>query len=117
MYINPFLCYTVPDISPTIILATRQAATSIAYAWRGLREDELGGFLQFYTVSYARRCNTSEEVTVNTTDTKLVLQSLDPLEMYCFQVSASTIMGSGPFSESYSVQSNYYNSCNYFSFV
>lgn len=117
MYINPFLCYTVPDIPPTIILATRQAATSIAYAWRGLREDELGGFLQFYTVSYARRCNTSEEVTVNTTDTKLTLQSLDPLEMYCFQVSASTIMGSGPFSESYSVQSNYYNSCNYFSFV
>lgn len=94
-----FFISAVPGISPSFTSSTgRLTPTTILFSWTELTNEDAGGFLQYYTVSYQRRCDENEEVLINTTDTSLQLYDLDPLEGYCFKVAAVTIKGTGPFS-------------------
>ena len=94
-----FFNSTVPGTSPLPTSDTqRLTPATILFSWSGLTDQDVGGFLQYYTVSYQRKCDEKEEVLINTTETSLQLHDLDPLEGYCFKVAAVNIKGAGPFS-------------------
>ena len=103
---TPIIYPTVPDV-PVSTSINRISATDIQVTWTHLTLEESRGFLTVYSVAYIPterdKCpkvdlDTNTILTTSSEDSQLVISDLDPRLEYCIGIAASTVAGSGDFS-------------------
>ena len=106
---------TVPDV-PAITSINRISATNIKVTWTTLTLEESRGFLTVYSVAYhpseRAKCpevnpETNTIVTTSWEYSQLVISDLDPRLQYCIGIAASTVAGTGDFSNTEKVLCKY----------
>ena len=92
--------FTVPKVVPNVGVARRLSATSIEMSWSAV--EVLGGVT--YSVKYravervARRNLDDTSTIVETSNTNIILNDLDPRQGYAISVAAKTTAGVGNYS-------------------
>ena len=101
-----FVFSIVPKRSPTMTEVHRTNAMTALLKWEPLTLEELGGFLNNYTVKYnwqdARACPASPPGTSETLFNKedsARITNMDPSLEYCVYIAASTVAGVGSYSQ------------------
>ena len=96
----------VPASAPVDVRATNQSSTSILVTWGQVPAIDRNGIIISYDVEYTQdtypAAPTIQNRTVN--DTMVILTGLQEYVVYSIRVRASTIVGSGPFSENVTEQ-------------
>ena len=92
---------TVPASPPVDVSVTNQSATTILVTWSEVPAIDRNGIIISYDVEYTQdmfpSVPTVQSLTVN--DTMATLTGLEEYVVYSVRVRASTIVGSGPYSE------------------
>ncbi|XP_072021945.1 receptor-type tyrosine-protein phosphatase F-like isoform X2 [Amphiura filiformis] len=88
-----------PKGAPTNVMAKHETDTnSITVTWDQPELMERNGVITKYMVLYYTETNPGEDISEETTDTKLVVMNPYPVTQYIFQVRAYTAVGNGPYS-------------------
>ena len=94
------ITFTVPKVVPNVGVARRLSATSIEMSWSAV--EVLGGVT--YSVKYravervSRRNLDDMSTIVETSNTTIILNDLDPRQGYAMSVAAKTTAGVGNYS-------------------
>ena len=94
IHIHKTHTHIVPSGPPLNIAAENRSSTSLRVTWDPPLAAERNGIIISYTVSYASTAST--EMNETTSNTEIILESLNIFELYNVTVSANTINGSGP---------------------
>ena len=97
--------FTAPRVAPNVGVNRRLSATSIEISWDPLSTVESLGVVTSYSVKYrpvervARRNLDDISTIVETSNTNIILNDLDPRYPYAVSVAAKTSAGIGNYSE------------------
>ena len=96
--------YTAPSGAPVNIVATSLSSTSVELSWNPPPTDQQNGIITDY---YINMTEVETGVTVQLTvtgATSLLIDTLHPYYVYNFFISAATVVGQGPYSTLFSIQ-------------
>ncbi len=90
--------HTAPDAPPQNLALTPLTSTSVNVTWEAPPIENQRGILTIYTISYQMEGITTSAIsmTVEASVLFLELTGLEKFTMYSVNVSASTMIGSGP---------------------
>jgi len=98
------LLTTAPSAPPQNLRQTAIAATSITLNWLPPSEENRNGLIRFYYV-FVTELETGRSVTLNSTTTNHLVESLHPFYTYNFSVAAVTV-AAGPTSDNITLQTS-----------
>ena len=99
-----------------ITSTNRISATDIKVTWTTLTLEESRGFLTIYSVAYSpserAKCpevnpETNTILTTSSENSQLVISDLNPRLQYCIGIAATTVAGTGDFSNTEKVLRKY----------
>ena len=104
MGLNYNFFYTAPSGAPENIVATSLTSTSVRLSWNPPPADQQNGIITDY---YINMTEIETGVTIQLTitgATSLFVDTLHPYYVYNFFISAATVVGQGPYSTLFSIQ-------------
>ena len=98
--VNDFLpaVAAVPGGAPSNFTAIGLSSTSIHLEWKPPAKPHRNGEIVLYEMLYHLRSSPTADYTLNTTDMSMIVEGLETLADYNFQIRAYTAVGAGPWS-------------------
>ena len=99
-----YLLFLVPTGTPSNITATTPSPMSVLLLWSPPPPDQLNGIITTYYINVTEVETGTVSQLMVTGATQFLIDSLHPYYVYNFFISAANIIGQGPYSPMFSVQ-------------
>ena len=98
--------FSVPTGAPQGITATTPSPTSVLLAWTPPSRDQQNGIITTYYINVTEVESGMASQLMVAGATELLVDTLHPYYVYNFYISAATIVGQGPYSTVFTIQTS-----------